>query len=715
MKKKILLFALMLAIALCTLVVAVGAVNGYSTFEVTLTDGTKTTAYTAGVDPWEGRVYLNSTLYKGPAEAPPVGSEDIDWSGVEKLDWAEVEVVDFSNVTLYVLDKNQGVYNVQAYGTNYGGTSLCTIKNGITPSQVFTSLKKIITGKIVTIRGADFTGAPALEELVISNGLKEIQYNAFDSCKALKKITILDGTQLTGFGNQSFKGCIALESIHVPSAVTSIGSDAFNGCTALKAVTFADRTQSLTIGNSAFYGCSGLVEIAIPDSVTSLGNSAFQNCSSLKTVTITENSSISNQWVSVFRGCTVLESIYIPPLVTTIRYDNFWDCAGLKEVIFSENLENISSGNNFANCTSLEKIQFPNSLTNIASGNFSGCSSLKEIRFGNSLTALSGGLLILKSIERVYIPATVTSIGDHLLGYSNPADSSSNITFIFTGTEEQAKALQDNLKKYTEENAPGHAPNSSKFYDAPLKSATEYDADATAPSGFVLVYGYNTCDAFYRGVHIEKLNEGETDNNPCVLTECKTCGAKNLDTSSDATHNFDAGVIAYVNGFASVGTFTVSCQNANCVCNVNPTVTSVPAIYTYLGFAVKEDQTSLTLGYTFDKDAYESYIANNAENVVAFGFVAYATYEDESCNPLSVNSGVISPANPAKTIFASMSVNFAAYDFVIRGFDETTQDLNIAMCAYTYDGNNIKYLCKNTEGVYGAYDVAYATTISKEA
>ena len=34
---------------------------------------------------------------------------------------------------------------------------------------------------------------------------------------------------------------------------------------------------------------------------------------------------------------------------------------------------------------------------------------------------------------------------------------------------------------------------------------------------------------------------------------------------------------------------------------------------------------------------------------------------------------------------------------------------------YTYDGNNVKYLCKNTEGVYGAYDVAYATTISKEA
>ena len=163
--------------------------------------------------------------------------------------------------------------------------------------------------------------------------------------------------------------------------------------------------------------------------------------------------------------------------------------------------------------------------------------------------------------------------------------------------------------------------------------------------------------------------------------------------------------------FANDGYKLVKCER----CDVTDNSITVPAIYTYLGFAVKEDGTSLTLGYTFNKEAYDSYIADNAENVVSFGFVAYATYEDESCAPLSANEGVISPANPAKTIFAAMSINYAAYDFVIRGFDETTQDFNIAMCAYTYDGNEIKYLCKNTEGVFGAYDVAYATTISKEA
>ena len=59
-------------------------------------------------------------------------------------------------------------------------------------------------------------------------------------------------------------------------------------------------------------------------------------------------------------------------------------------------------------------------------------------------------------------------------------------------------------------------------------------------------------------------------------------------------------------------------------------------------------------------------------------------------------------------------LSYASYDFVIRGFDATTVQESIAMRAYTYDGNEIKYLSKNTEGVFGAYDVAYATTFEKE-
>ena len=121
----------------------------------------------------------------------------------------------------------------------------------------------------------------------------------------------------------------------------------------------------------------------------------------------------------------------------------------------------------------------------------------------------------------------------------------------------------------------------------------------------------------------------------------------------------------------------------------------------------------MTLGYTFDKDAYDAYIENGNKDI-SFGFVAYATYENEFCAPVNANENVIAPNDPSNTIFASMSTSYSAFDFVIRGFDETTQDFPIAMCAFTYDGESIKYLCNDKNGVFGSYDVAYATTISKE-
>ena len=382
MKKKILLFALMLAIALCTLVVAVGAVNGYSTFDITLTDGTKTTAYTSGVDPWEGRVYLNSTLYKGPAEAPPVGSEDIDWSGVEQFDWTEVEVLDFTNATLYVLDKNKGVYNTQAYGTNQGGTALCICLNGLNKTTQLTSLKKIITGKIVTVRGAAFNTSPALEEIVISNGLKEIQYNAFDTCPNLKKVTVLPGSNLTSIGNQSFKNCPLLESFELENCtvLTSIGNNVFNGCKALKSA-------------------------SIPNSVTSILDSCFANCSSLKSVT----------W---------------PTGTTTIQNSTFYGCSSL---VFSipSNITSIGSSA-FSGCTSLTEIYIPGTVTYLGSDCFRGCTGVTklEIHPSCSVTHIYAHTFDSVKVSNIVLPNTVQQIGQSSLNYSNLVSINLGASFV---------------------------------------------------------------------------------------------------------------------------------------------------------------------------------------------------------------------------------------------------------------------------------------------
>ena len=385
--------------------------------------------------------------------------------------------------------------------------------------------------------------------------------------------------------------------------------------------------------------------------------------------------------------------VRLPSHFTSMSFFNGYN---VEELVIPSECQFVTVGKAAAlNCYMLKELILPNTVTTIqAEGiNFyskQSTSQLKLLNLGASLTTLGG----TNAIGNCKIPGIRVIVPDTLDGATyGKSYFPSTAVVLFTGTKAQAEAFGFDY----------------------IMSYADYEKAGCEAAAGTIVWGYNKCDAFYGGAHIEKLAEGQIDTNPCVITECATCGAKNIDVSSDETHSFDSGVIKYVNGFASAGQFIVSCQNAGCVCNTNPDVTPVPAIYNCLGFAVKEDGTSLTLGYTFNKEAYEGYIANNAENVISFGFVAYATYEDVSCSPLSLNGGVVAPTDGAKTIFASMSVNYAAYDFVIRGFDESTQNFNIAMCAYTYDGSEIKYLCNNTDGVYGAYDVAYATTISKEA
>ena len=469
----------------------------------------------------------------------------------------------------------------------------------------------------------------------------------------MKKVDFSACTNFTTFGQQVFIGCTGLETIVLPNTITSMGGNVFQNCTSLKTINWP--TSMTTIPNSTFYGCTSLSEFTIPDNVTTLGNSSFQGCSALKNVNISANSQISNKWVSIFRGCTNLESIFIPPLVTEIRYDNFWDCKSLKQITFSEGLESISGGNNFAACSSLEKLVFPNSMTTLAAGNLSGCTSLKEIRFGNSLTKLSNGILAyLQALERVYIPASVESIGDHILGYSNPADSADNVTLIFTGTMEQAAALQLALKTYTEENASGHIPNSSKFYNAELVSAKEYDADTTAPSGYHLVYGYSACKAFYNDAH--------------------KYGAEQEKFLGDA----------YTTDYVVAST----CQK--CLENVIKETICGP-LFVDLGYTKAEDGTAFSYDLKLNKTNIVTYEAKTGKTL-NYGFIVGAYTEGDT--------GDIVDTNGNSTIQKSVVTDFAGVQFnnldkyclKMTGIKVDQYEMLIYCNAYVLDGTAVSYM-----------------------
>ena len=649
MKKKILLTLTLLAIFVCLFAVAVSAaqIAGYQQFEVELVDGSKITVYeSADWDQWQGRLNFTDATYT----EPPLDTE----STYPFLDWSQVAVVDFTNGHRMQLDANTGEY-VETYGTN---GSMHLSKTNFTPANA-TSLKKIITGNVNIIRGATIAGFPALEEIVCSEKLVEIQWNGCQNNYKLKTVDFSACTNFTTFGQQAFIGCTGLETITLPNTITSMGSSVFQNCTSLKSINWP--TNMTTIPSSTFNGCTSLSEFTIPDNITTLGNFSFQGCSALKNVNISANSQISNKWISIFRGCTNLESIFIPPLVTEIGYDNFWDCNSLKQITFSEGLESISGGNNFAACSSLEKIVFPNSMTTLAAGNFSSCTALKEIRFGNSLTKLSDGTLAyLHALERVYIPASVESIGDHILGYSNSADSADNVTLIFTGTMEQAAALQLALKTYTEENAPGHIPNSSKFYNAELVSAKEYDADTTAPSGYHLVYGYSACKAFYNdehrhGAEQEKFLGAEYLTDYVIATTCQRCN-ENVIKETIAT-----------------------------------------AIFTNKGYSYANYGTgkSFTFGISLNEQSYSDYIAHNPDANIQFGFIIGSVESDD--NQILNANGTSKLSNYIITDFTDTNYqNLNRYDLIMHGIGDDDVEMQFYCGAYVIEDSSIYYIGNTT-------------------
>lgn len=88
----------------------------------------------------------------------------------------------------------------------------------------------------ITIARKAFYESRQLEEVVLNNGLENIE-------------------------NSAFHNCINLESITLVDSIKKIGSNAFNGCESINEITLPKNLEE--IGTSPFYGCFNLDKINI--------------------------------------------------------------------------------------------------------------------------------------------------------------------------------------------------------------------------------------------------------------------------------------------------------------------------------------------------------------------------------------------------------------------------------------------------------------------
>lgn len=121
----------------------------------------------------------------------------------------------------------------------------------------------------------------------IPKGLKKvtvtddaIKDRAFNSCLMLEEIVIGDGVK--EIQPTVFAGCENIKSITIGAGVTKIESECFELLYGLKNIVIGKNVQ--TIGDNAFYHCKSLESIVIPRSVTTIDKYAFAACTSLTSI-----------------------------------------------------------------------------------------------------------------------------------------------------------------------------------------------------------------------------------------------------------------------------------------------------------------------------------------------------------------------------------------------------------------------------------------------
>ena len=304
----------------------------------------------------------------------------------------------------------------------------------------------------------------------------------------------IDGHRVTFISSGAFKGCTSLTSVTIPDSITEIYPFVLDECDSLCTINVAANNMNYSSENGVLFDKEKTLLIrypqkkddktyTIPDSVTEINSSAFSGCTLIENVIIPDSTTSVGR--SAFEECTSLISVIIGNGVTYLGDYAFDGCSSLESVTIGSGIEEVGY-DPFAGCNSIKTAKID---SNTAFSLFCGFDSLENVVIGENVTAIGkGGLFGCKSLKRVYVPDTVTTIGEHAFGYYMDYDSNKEVAIEgFTIVGKPGSAAQ----AYAKGN--GFAvvcPESIKVSELPDK-VTYFIGDTFDPTGIVVSYVNN--------------------------------------------------------------------------------------------------------------------------------------------------------------------------------------------------------------------------------
>lgn len=239
----------------------------------------------------------------------------------------------------------------------------------------------------------------------------EDSYENWSYDTSTNTLTISGNGETAGFVNGDKTHFYDVENLIIEEGITDIEKDAFYGCTNLKNVQFPNSLK--TIETNAFRD-TAITEITIPKNVTHVSSFAFST-ESLEIVNVyaesikfssevfyyanvqrvninslinwcsydfsaTSNSSNPVEFADLYLNGELVTDLIIPDGVTTIGFNAFCYCNSIESVTISKTVENIKS-QAFKGCENLKYVYIPNNVKGIANNAFLSCDKLTDIYY----------------------------------------------------------------------------------------------------------------------------------------------------------------------------------------------------------------------------------------------------------------------------------------------------------------------------------------------
>ena len=231
----------------------------------------------------------------------------------------------------------------------------------------------------------------SLKELVIPDGVIEVQAGAFSDCIYLNNVTLADSIKT--FGESVFYRCVrltsitlpqittipdkmfdtsGLEAITIPTTVTQIGKKAFSST---KITSINLNNQKIELGEGVFDSCRNLVTVEGFSGVTSLPRRVFYYCDKLTNITLSDQ--IKSIPEDAFTYCRALTSLTLPTSLTTIYNYAFLNCM-VESLILPQSVE-IIYPYALSGASKLKTITIQNRLSSSAFSAITNCSTMETI------------------------------------------------------------------------------------------------------------------------------------------------------------------------------------------------------------------------------------------------------------------------------------------------------------------------------------------------